>query len=192
MIYGLQRYLSIEHDFINAEYYVDPQIRNVYSEFYTREVILLGAEIEAALKQLCRYIDNSEPKDMKDYNRIIIKEYPGIVNIATQNIQTNLVECPFMNWDKERLSWWHVYTTVKHNAVDKSATAGVSLTMLQAYEILVFCNAAVQGDFVIDYLDSPKRYHIPQFISGGMLIQDSTFVRYYSRERIINQLKDNR
>jgi len=82
-MYGWQRYLSIEQEFAAARYYVSFSVGNAYSEFFTREVILLGVEIEAAFKELCRRINNSTPGNMGDYKSIILGTYPRIVDIYT-------------------------------------------------------------------------------------------------------------
>ena len=52
-MYGWQRYLSIEQEFLAARQYVPYKLmKSAYSEFFTRQVIILGAEIESALKRV--------------------------------------------------------------------------------------------------------------------------------------------
>ena len=67
MIYGLQRYLGIERDFLKAQFYVSFDNKTAFSEFFSREVVLLGSEIEAAFKELCFLIDGRKPGNMGEY-----------------------------------------------------------------------------------------------------------------------------
>lgn len=185
-MYGWQRYLSIEQEFAAARYYVSFSVGNAYSEFFTREVILLGVEIEAAFKELCRRINNSTPGNMGDYKSIILGTYPRIVDIYVSSKETGQIFYPFRGWDTGHLSWWDVYVQVKHNLVDQAATLDVALTMLQAYEILLFCIAATSGNFSFNYLDNPKLF-TPGFEPGMSVINMQIVMDYYG-EDIISKL----
>lgn len=188
MIYGWQRYLGIEQDFLKAQFYASFDLEEVYSEFFSREVILLGAEIEAAFKELCRRINGAEPSNIGDYKRIILGEYPGLVNTYVRNKQSNENQYPFREWDSGPLTWWRIYTDTKHNLVDRAATLGVALTMLQAYELLLFCIEATKGSFIIGYLDQPKLF-IPDFQPGFAMIDDMQAVHIYDGTALREKLK---
>lgn len=77
-IYGWQRYLGIENDFLEALFYVSFDIKDAYSEFFSREIILLGSEIEASFKKLCESINGATPGNIGEYKAIILEAYPGI------------------------------------------------------------------------------------------------------------------
>lgn len=190
-IYGWQRYLGIEKDFLQAQFYVSFKCEKVYSEFFTREVILLGAEIEAALKVFCSKIDSTKrPKDMKKYSQIVLGKYPGITEIEVKSRNPEVVAGkPFEGWSEGELPWWKVYTTVKHNVIDNSATSQVALQMLQAYEILLFCVSADNGSFELKNIDMPQLY-IPDIAGneGLVLNNDLEWVFRYDGRVLLSKL----
>jgi len=187
-MYGLERYLGIEKDFIEAKFYVAFNQDAVYSEFFTREIILLGAEIEAALKELCNRIDGSTPGCMSDYKRIILSKLPNIVSISVCEKQSGKPISPFENWDKGVLNWWSVYTGIKHNLVDSKATLGVALTMLQAYLVLIFCVTAMKQDIHINVLNAPKLFQVGFELKGSALLQNMEMITIYDRGSVLGEL----
>lgn len=187
-MYGLQRYIGIEQEFTIAQQYVDLSIEDAFSEFFTREVILLGVEIEAAFKELCYRLNGSTPGNMADYKSTILSAYPNIINIYVRNKRTGIIDYPFRGWDSGPLPWWSVYVQVKHNLIDRAATAGVALSMLRAYELLLFCVEATNGDFSFGYLDAPRLF-IPEFEPGMSLENDMSFRLRYSGNEIQRRLK---
>lgn len=187
-MYGWQRYLGIEKDFLDAQFYISFDIKDAYSEFFSREVILLGSEIEASFKTLCEMIKGPTPGNIKEYKTIILGEYPGIENIKIKNKQTDGYEKPFKEWGKEGLTWWDVYTRTKHNLVDTDATLGTALTMLQAYELLLYCISATMGNFEMDYLESPRLF-IPEFDPGFRLTVGMRGILRYDAEAIRSILR---
>ncbi len=137
-MYGWQRYLSIEHEFKKAEQYIPYELEDVYSEFFTRQVILLGAEIEASFKKVCNNIEPSEScGNIGQIKGIILKHYPGIISWKCTVKGTEKEIIPFQGWDQGVLEWWGVYTDIKHNLVDRAATYKIALKMLGAYEQLL-------------------------------------------------------
>jgi hypothetical protein len=188
-IFGWQRYLSIENDFLNAQYYVSFDVQNAFSEFFTREVILLGAEIEAALKVLCKEIKPDETAgNMGEYKETILNAYPGIVNMVIRNRKTNVITKPFEGWDCGHLHWWDIYTHVKHGLVDCEATVKVATDMLQAYEVLLWSISAVRGSVGISFIEMPKLY-APLFASGLSVMGEAWFYLNYDRKSILEVLK---
>lgn len=152
-------------------------------------MIILGAEIESAFKVFCNRIDGSTPGNIAQYKSTILNEFPGLVRLGVCNRKTNEVTCPFSKWDIGALQWWDVYTSIKHNAICKEATVDVSLSMLQAFELLLFCIEATSGDFSIEYMEMPRLY-IPDFPRGFALTMDMQARIRFSRNHIIEHLKD--
>ena len=191
-VYGWQRYLSIEQDFIKAQYYVSFDIKDAYSEFFSREVILLGSEIESAFKELCKRIDGSTPGNIGQYKQTILSFYPGIINVGVINKQTNEIQFPFKDWDSSTLSWWEIYSNTKHALVDKTATLQVALIMLQALELLFFCitTKSASSSIFLDYLETPRLFK-PAFQPGFAIMGDMNQVYTYSKQEIEEILRGN-
>ena len=95
-------------------------------------------------------------------------------DLTVKDKKTNEIEKPFEEWKEEkgRLLWWDIYTSTKHNIVDPKATSAVALTMLKAFEVLLFCISARNGSFTIDYLDTPKLF-MPEFEFSFALLADA-------------------
>ncbi len=174
---GWRRYLSIEEDFLRARYYVAFDVEYAHSDFLSKSVILLGAEIEASFKNLCSLIDNKAPRgNICQYKSILLKALPNIGNfksILREDTERNYL--PFKDWDKGSLFWWDVYNNIKHSSDDKTATMKVAMTMLSAYQLLIILIAAYEErdfDDRIAYtqLDIP-RLLIPD-VAMGMYQQD--------------------
>lgn len=189
-MYGLQRYLGLEKEFIEASYYVSLDQEDVYSEFFTREVILLGTEIEATFKELCNRINGSTPGNMSQYKEIILARFPNIVRISVCEKQSKKTTLPFENWDNSQLDWWNVYTGIKHNLVDAQATLGVALKMLQAYLILIFCVTAMKEDVYFDIFETPKLYQVGFMTKGIRTSGKSEVYILYEKDTVLRALGD--
>lgn len=187
-MYGLQRYIGIEKEFLEAQFYVSLDQNSVYSEFFTRQIILLGSEIESALKELCKKINGSTPGNMSDYKSIILAHLPNITEINVCNKQNGMRCFPFKCWNEGKLQWWSVYTELKHNIVDEKANLGIALEMLQAYLLLLFCINAMDGNIYIDYIHYPKLYEVDFTIRGSAIIPSMDYVIVYDRNDILNSL----
>ena len=188
LMYGLKRYNSIEKDFIDADFYVSLTQNSVFSEFFTREIILLGAEIDSALKELCKRTNGSTLKNMGEYRPKVIEYLPNITKIPVSNRENGMLYYPFENFDKCKPKWWDVYTSLKHNIVDENATLGIALEMLQAYLLLIFCIEALNGNVNIDYQHYPKLFNVEFPIRGSTIIPSMDYVIIYSRDDILNSL----
>ena len=186
MIYGWQRYLGMEKDFLEAEFYVSLDQSEVYSEFFTREIILLGAEIDSAFKELCRRLDGTMPNNIGDYRRIILAHLPNIIKVSVCTKGTPYG--PFEGWDTGPLQWWRVYSKMKHNIVDNEATLGVAMAMLQAYQLLLFCITAVSEDVRLNLIDMPKLVEVKLPGNAGAVYPDMQVVRVYPRKDVLNTL----
>lgn len=147
-MYGWQRYLSIEAEFTGVRQYVPYNLmKTAYSEFFTRQVILLGSEIEAAMKQVCKNVAPDEERGNIGFIKgIILKNFPKIVSWSCKIKVEEIIITPFENWDRVNLDWWDVYTNEKHNLVDKAATYEIALKMLAAYELSLLLVEATDPD----------------------------------------------
>ncbi len=176
-VYGWERYINIEETFITARQYISFDNDNAYSDFFTRTVIVLGAEIEAAFKKLCEKLGNPNSGNMTQYKQTILGKYPSIVKWKVKMLGTCKEFQPFKDW-QNALAWWSIYTDVKHNLVDKDATLKVSLDMLAAYQTLIFAIQVKKGasegkqEVVVCSLANQPRLLIPdgemiKFLTGG-------------------------
>ena len=148
-MFGWRRYLSIEEDFLQARYYVAFDVKTAHSDFLSKSIILLGAEIEHAFKKLCELIDEKAKRgSIADYKKIILQEMPGIVNLKSTLRENEEVQFfPFKDWQKGRLSWWTIHNNVKHHKDgEKKATMKVALNMLSAYQLLLFLIEGYNGE----------------------------------------------
>ena len=147
-MFGWRRYLSIEEEFLKARYYVAFDVETAHSDFLSKSIILLGAEIEHAFKKLCKIIDEkAERGKIEDYKKIILQEMPGIVDLKSTLRENEEVEYfPFKNWQQGSLFWWTFYNKVKHNEDDKNATMNVALNMLSTYQLLLFLIEGYNGE----------------------------------------------
>ncbi len=199
MINGWQRYLSIEEDFLKARYYVSFDIDNVYSDFFSKSVIILGAEIEAAFKDLCRAISGKAPDSIEKYKNVILESFPNIDVLKSTLREDNQREYyPFKGWKNKRLSWWDVYSKIKHSSVDTKATLETAVTMLSAYQLLLFLVATYtcevdSNEYIIAYtqLDLP-RLLIPDVPLGIAIVPSEglSFIRLNSaklKQKISNR-----
>ena len=141
--YGWDSFLFIEEKFLEAKNYVAFEEKNydTYSLFFSNIIVLLGTRIEAAFKELCSHIDNTQtPGNIGQYKGIILKEYPNIEKCETQLIDSNLKFQPFDGWSNKKLNWWNCYTNLKHNLAANKLNLKVALDMLSAYFILLLIN----------------------------------------------------
>lgn len=147
MMYGWIRYLSIEEDFMKSRYYVEFDVESAYSDFISKSVILLGAEIEASFKKLCELINEDEKRgSISDYKKIVLKELPNIGEFKSILRDDKRHEYfPFRDWGMGSLSWWDIYGRTKHDLfVKREATLDVAMNMLSAYQLLIFLIAAYE------------------------------------------------
>lgn len=194
-MYGWQRYYYIEQEFVAVRQYLPYEFKNVYSEFFTRSITVLGAEIEGAFKELCKILGNPDAGNISQYKETILTKYPNIVSWKC-SVKEELYEIiPFEKWDKESLDWWGIYTRIKHNLVDRNARYKVALKMLGAYELLIYTIAATDpNNRILDtygnekpikaysYLDSPRVMEADLNFVIGSIEDDVTMIAFYPNE----------
>ena len=195
-MYGWTRYLYIEQEFLAVKQYLPYEFEDVYSEFFTRAVILLGAEIEGTFKVLCKNVETPDAGNMEQYKNTILTNYPGIVNWKCLVRENEKKITPFEGWNLGKLDWWDVYTGVKHNLVDKCATYKIALKMLGAYELLIFIIAATDSQNIkntdsdgcvkpikaYSILDSPKVLVVDMDLGIGDDEADVTNLSFYPND----------
>ena len=137
---GWEKYLVIENLFCEAKQFVDIKEENfdVTSMFFSNQVILLGAEIEAAFKKICS-LNGVSGGNMSQYKEETLKLFPNIAKYGCDLLLTDYEVLPFDDWKDEggKLDWWDVYINVKHSTVDNCATLKIAIGMLSALEILL-------------------------------------------------------
>ena len=181
-IYGWQRYLGIEQEFITAREYVSLEQDNTYSEFFTRAVIIFGAEIEGAFKTICKNLMENESGNIGQYKETILSNYPGIVDLGCSIRGSNRELFPFKEWNLGKLNWWDVYSHVKHSLVDKNATCFESLQMLAAYQLCLFIVEAGRGNYSErDYIRAYSAVDAPK-----LLVPHMEFVAAQDSDGILN------
>jgi len=138
MIDGWDRYLGIEKEFIEASYYMSLDNDNAYSEFLTKETILMGSLIEAAIKKLCANLGEVNTGNMGQYKTTILQGAPGIRRFGSKLIRSGRVITPFKDLEThKKIKWWDVFMNTKHSLVDENASCRNALEMLSAYQLLL-------------------------------------------------------
>lgn len=138
--YGWNNYLIHEKSFLVANEYIDlVSNKTATSQFFTNQIVLLGSEIEAAFKKICLF-NGVQAGNMSQYKEETLKIFPKVYSyFCVLTLNQDKYE-PFANWSTQngKISWWNVYTNIKHSTVNSTATVDVALTMLSALQILLF------------------------------------------------------
>ena len=142
--YHWDYYLVLEKDFLETERYVSIDLGDNYlyvdgnigdkgnSECFSNEFVkqyqAICSEVDVLMKSICKEIKpDSVANDMKDYTRIILEEWPNIVEQKVSIKDKELM--PFVNWSKNpnfmSPDWWTPYNNVKHNRILKYREANL-------------------------------------------------------------------
>ena len=188
-MYGWANYLLHEKAFITASEYIDfVKNKDAVSHFLTNQVILLGAEIEAAFKRIS-LLRGVKAGNMGQYKEATLTAFPSITSSSCVFSLSEEILCPFQDWatPEAKLPWWAVYTDIKHSTIDPEAKAQVALNMLAALQILLLLVAALEkGDLANgDPLCTEiPQYQVPVFLfpcfkSNSVLKGDGLFIRFF-------------
>ena len=110
-------FLVLDDDMNNTSRYVDPiGNENVWSFEFLKVLLLSCTESESIFKLMCRKIDSSGScGNIGDDKKIILGEFPKIVNSTVTIKRLEREIKPFEGWDIGHLQWWDAYQLVKHN-----------------------------------------------------------------------------
>lgn len=162
-------YLSLEQDLANTSRYIEPAGQeNAYSFEFAKLLILSCTEVESVFKMICREIEGTDVKgDIGEYKRVILGEFPKIVDAVVTIIRWGKSIKPFEEWSTGKLTWWDAYQNVKHYRGDffSAATYKNAATALAALYILIFYLAKICK------LDIRHRDDINQYIASDYTIQ---------------------
>ena len=138
-------YLTIEDDLITASRYVDFVKDNLrcYSFEFARLLLVAGAELDMAFKELCSAIDSSKAPDrIKEYYPVITDEFGDFLDTERYVKRSNrIVLKPFEDWtEKNPPGWWNGYNEVKHKRKDYFYRANLEnvLNATAALQIVLF------------------------------------------------------
>lgn len=187
-----EKYLNIEKVFIDAKRYVEfiPENYSVSSDFFSNEIILLGALIESSLKYLAKLRNpDCSVGNIGEIKKQILSRFPRIVLAEAHLNGTKEIFAPFSDWANGTLGWWDSYTDTKHGELEK-ANMKLSLTMLSALELTLYMVHSEQlknGDIKSPNGDKANVYYsfseVPSFMISnfryGQLTGSGNFYFYY-------------
>lgn len=138
-------YLLLERKFIDTLNYVELAKENfsTYSVEYAHQLLAVGSELDTFFKIYCGFNLNDR-KNIMDYTRYIMSDYPQIPNQVVEIYDTELTLTPYEEWSQwsiqsgNLLSWWDAYNLIKHNRqenITKSSMGNV-VTALAALHLI--------------------------------------------------------
>lgn len=138
-------YLLLEKKFIDTLNYVELAEENfsTYSVEYAHQLLTIGSELDTFFKIYCGFNLNDR-KNIMDYTRYIMSDYPQIPNQVVEIYDTELTLTPYEEWSQwsiqsgNLLSWWDAYNLIKHNRQENitKASMGNVVTALAALHLI--------------------------------------------------------
>ena len=138
-------YLLLERKFIDTLNYVELAKENfsTYSVEYAHQLLAVGSELDTFFKIYCGFNLNDR-KNIMDYTRYIMSDYPQIPNQVVEIYDTELTLTPYEEWSQwsiqsgNLLSWWDAYNLIKHNRQENitKASMGNVVTALAALHLI--------------------------------------------------------
>ena len=138
-------YLLLEKKFIETLNYVELAKENfsTYSVEYAHQFLAVGSELDTFFKIYCGF-NLDDRKNIVDYTRHIISEYPQITTQGVGIYNTEITLIPYEEWIRwnsqsgNLLSWWKLYNDVKHNRQENitKASMGNVVTALAALYLI--------------------------------------------------------
>ena len=138
-------YLLLEKKFTDTLNYVELAKENfsTYSVEYAHQLLAVGSELDTFFKIYCGFNLN-ERKNIVDYTRFIIRDYPQITTQSVGIYNTEITLTPYEEWSHwnsrsgNLLSWWDAYNLVKHNRQEKITKASMEnvVTALAALNLI--------------------------------------------------------
>lgn len=136
-------YLELEKKFIHTLNYVEMSLENAntFSNEYAFLLQSIGAELDNFFKVYCGF-SCDERKNISDYCRFILSDYPDIVNQKLVVLDKNMDLYPYGGWNisapGQSLSFWDNFCKIKHSRYEniKSANQKSVLYALGALYLL--------------------------------------------------------
>ena len=155
-------YLSLEADLANTSRYIEPAGQEkVHSFEFAKILILSCTEIESVFKAICFSVEGIEPGDISEYKRVLLSNYPKIVEttVLVSRLGKNIQ--PYNEWATGPLSWWSAYQLVKHSRGSNFSSASYenALNAIAALYIAIFYLSKIEN---IEFHDTESKY----FYSG--------------------------
>lgn len=161
-------YLTLESDMIETSQYIEPNGQeNTYSFAFYKIILLSCCEIESVFKIICELLEGTTGGSIKEYKQVILKHMPKICEafVIVPRWKARIIE-PFAGWEAGKLSWWNVYSQIKHtrawrfeNATYNNAVYALSalyLLIQYLYQLHGFeCKADDSKYFDSDYYHRP-------------------------------------
>lgn len=140
--YEWDNYLIIESEFIEAKKYLSFERQKNYeadSPFLHNEIVLLGSQVETAMKKLISYENPDKqfsPGNISDYKRLLLIMFPELEQYTVSIINTEINLTPFSSWSSNKLAWWDAYSKIKHGS-SRLPKLEHALNLLAAYAIIL-------------------------------------------------------
>uniref|UniRef100_UPI003F5E87F6 hypothetical protein n=1 Tax=Vibrio splendidus TaxID=29497 RepID=UPI003F5E87F6 len=120
-------FLALEKKFVALAQYVEITEAN-YSTFsteITQLYLATSSEVDVVAKQLCKKIAPlAKRKNIDDYRKILICEYPALFKFETELTRFNIKVTPWSSWENEQSPvWWKEHNDVKHDRAENFAKA---------------------------------------------------------------------
>lgn len=111
-------YHELEKAFLDAENFlaIDKMNFNAYSVRYNWILQSVCSEIDTIFKILANQIGKKGYNNIKKYYYLVNERMPALFDNTVDVVFRDITLKPFGGWKGEkRLSWWHVYNSVKHS-----------------------------------------------------------------------------
>ena len=177
-------FLSIESDLIASSRYVEFSKENfsTFSIEFARIIMAACSEIDTVMKETCKKIDPSKPREnINNYFEIIIPRFPAFTKSVVEIPKYELSFTPWENLTRGKgPEWWKEgYNAIKHDRTHSFSKANLKNAFLSVAALLVgilyFYEAAYkQKKPLIDAFNAPKLFKIrgakkEMYISGDYL-----------------------
>lgn len=152
-----QYFLTLERDFLEMTAFVDVDPRNfhVFSDRFRSLLILLGAEIDATCKFVCKQANpDSNARSIDRYRSEISGRFPLVYLTQVHIRRYDIIFAPWMSWfEKTSPTWWRAYNDVKHDRHEHRAQANL-LNVIQALSGLFSLHIFVRRLASLSFPDS--------------------------------------
>lgn len=181
-------YLMLENKFIASTNFVmlNPDNFGTYSYEFVDQLLSIGSELDVVMKLTCGF-DAWGDKNMGDYARVILKEFPNIKKQEVNVKGLNHPIKPFEGWNDtkdDHIKGWDAYNNVKHRRVAniKEAKLENVLNLLACLYVLEIINLG-------EIAKETNSIDIPDIDSALFNLKGWRY-RYSSSNEIVWELKE--